>query len=617
MKNNSTNKCFIDFDTEPSTVNYNSNLKGEKLKGQGESKFRKKVFSLWTAGVAISILTSFKFNYSLPSKLKLNDGIHFDSSDKKRKEKYFGEIPFFCKENLNTNVKDEIRNIFKENDKFELKKTTLFHLFNLEKKDTDFLKHVCQRIVKVSSPIHFNHKTLTNAKLKLNGKISLRNQQNLPNMYRIEKYSFDFIFNFFDQISIFDFEHIFNVKKFKRDNGRLSTKYYYYSIKELDRVNNQLTMLDSIYSLIDIKLTNNKWVVIYNFFHDLRQHIYHSKNDNCNAKHYIRADSFYDRYQHLNVNKYSILYVLNDFIKRDNDGKLISNDNFNTLEKALLDDIFGNEKIKKFIQKTEFLIPDDPLPSFNRKRKRSKDEQLDNLKKRKKIDNNKLETTFINSKYKNIEGYNEYLKDKKELKKEFQKLNWDEVEVDIDVKTTEFVEVLTYLKETCLPLDNQIKTKLGLARNEKWKKLKTKQSQKHANVKVFNSISDFKTENVKNIHDFKFVKHYKKCSNQHNLNNAKKTESETWSQFTNYLLLQASFSKSKETKNELVFDKLGDEIMKRIHHSKHKINFDTFASVYYVYTKTKCPLKASISLDLAMANAVKMKKHHAIAEIEE
>ena len=71
---------------------------------------------------------------------------------------------------MNTNVKDEIRNIFKENDKFELKKTTLFHLFNLEKKDTDILKHVCQRIVKVSSPIHFNHKTLTNAKLKLNGK---------------------------------------------------------------------------------------------------------------------------------------------------------------------------------------------------------------------------------------------------------------------------------------------------------------------------------------------------------------------------------------------------------------------------------------------------------------
>ena len=617
-ENENTENKVIEYDKVKDARNSESQ-KNEK------DKFRISLKPLIQQYINVIIVSSFVFLHQIDQLKKAE--ICYEKIDGKKTKNFLTDLPFYSKirykDEKDEKAKKEdttlLRNIdciLSQNDKYVGKERTLLHLFNLPKTEIDLLTHVCKRIVTVSTPICFNHLVLSSAKLKLNGKIKKKSQQMLPNCYKIDGYKFDKLFNFFDEIKDYYFYRLFDVQRHKRNNGRFS-KIHYYKISDFDRILHQLSMVDEVYSKTDIKLSNNKWSVMYALFEKVQ------------VSQYPKLPWYGKEY---NVNRHIVSYILKELLEKDRveTQAMIGNDDYNLLKSVLSKEFCTNQQINNFYKDTEKMIKAEEIPTFGKKRKRSKEDILEEKRDKKKKSDVFDDICILQANYSYIinacadekheqvnvdrkpgetyEKYEErftkqqdmwkfkkYIEFKKEDQREFTKFEWNELDIKKENNTEEFQEVMQIL-DTCAHIEN----------NSKDKKTNTKRKTVHLNtqvekqikcLKVFTKVGDFKESNLKNIFKLRYKKHLIDYFIIRKLKQTEKKKSQTWSNFVEDLIKVASHMKDQTSIDEIIFDILEHRLYDERIQNKNKISFEMIESTYYIFKTTSDVFKASRHLD--------------------
>ena len=199
------------------------------------------------------------------------------------------------------------------NDKSFWKHKAFFtQLFNLTPKTYFNLANVFLMIQKLSKTIFYTN--LFKRKFDSN-KRSKRSAQQKDNCYKIDKRLFNKIWNFFPDVSPYDFFKITSIYKIKKE--RLSTKFYIFSISHFDQILTQLDFVDVMMSESESQFCVKRENLLSYFFKKIHFTHYQFQACICNSICICTEKcNFYG--EHLfDINIYSRLYLLNTFLLYD------------------------------------------------------------------------------------------------------------------------------------------------------------------------------------------------------------------------------------------------------------------------------------------------------------
>ena len=321
---------------------------------EGIKKFIRKLFLNNVFFVILScfnlnfIKDSFTFGHKSGSQELLTDKIKLDTLKQNSSEKPFNSIKirksftggtyFEPYHNINIykniNEKDERINYFLNCITKKFDRTVLLNCINLKSKTLFYVYQVLKMFLKVSTPIAYNENDIDI------GLLSVKAQNKIPaNVYKIKLNIFNELFNYFPQISGFDFKKMFGVKPLQRI--RLSRHYRYFSIRAIQSIFKQIKSADDIGIHGKSTFPCNR-LSYFDYIYTRNEEKYFSHKDNrgketrvfYGPKQFLSKETKVFYGAKIKVNLYSKIYLLKQLIKEYQE-KILDNENDDNAYKYL------------------------------------------------------------------------------------------------------------------------------------------------------------------------------------------------------------------------------------------------------------------------------------------
>ena len=255
---------------------------------------------------------------------------------------------FFYRKTFNEDQKIKIKKLFLKNDNFK-NAEVLFNILKFTLKERIKLFLVYEAIKKVGDFTFVNFSVNTKQHFSSNNRAK-RNVRILPNCLKIEIKKFNYLFNYFKELEIINFEQDLMIENRKRNNGIFSSVYYYFDLNDIERLNEQFAIVHNIDSINNTINTVNHFDIMRSLFEQFCKKFgsdFYGSSSSC-------AKTFYGSRVNY-IHSSTLSYLFKDFVEY-NDIKadssiLISTSNF-IEKKYITEDIQTfNNKIKKLIKK--------------------------------------------------------------------------------------------------------------------------------------------------------------------------------------------------------------------------------------------------------------------------
>ena len=255
---------------------------------------------------------------------------------------------FFLRKTFNEDQKIKIKKLFLKNDNFK-NAEVLFNILKFTLKERIKLFLVYEAIKKVGNFTFVNFSVNTKQHFSSNNRAK-RNVKILPNCLKIEIQKFNYLFNYFKELEIINFEQDLMIENRKRNNGIFSSVYYYFDLNDIERLNEQFAIVHNIDSINNTINTVNHFDIMRSLFEQFCKKFgsdFYGSSSSC-------AKTFYGSRVNY-IHSSTLSYLFKDFLKyneiKADSSILISTSNF-IEKKYITEDIQTfNNKIKKLIKK--------------------------------------------------------------------------------------------------------------------------------------------------------------------------------------------------------------------------------------------------------------------------